>query len=81
MLGTNDSPIIDAERIRPCAVHNPAYVIYTSGSTGLPKGVVVTHGGLANFAAEARERFEVSPAVAGAATRLAELRCRVLEIC
>ena len=26
---------------------NPAYVIYTSGSTGDPKGVVVTHGGLA----------------------------------
>ncbi len=28
-----------------------AYVIYTSGSTGQPKGVAVTHGGLANFAA------------------------------
>ena len=26
-----------------------AYVIYTSGSTGQPKGVVVTHGGLANY--------------------------------
>lgn len=29
----------------------PAYVIYTSGSTGQPKGVVVTHGSLANYAA------------------------------
>src|SRR5262249_1476644 len=28
--------------------HNAAYVIYTSGSTGAPKGVAVTHGGLAN---------------------------------
>ena len=26
-----------------------AYVIYTSGSTGAPKGVGVTHGGLANY--------------------------------
>ena len=28
-----------------------AYVIFTSGSTGAPKGVAVTHGGLANLAA------------------------------
>ncbi|MEM9304753.1 MAG: amino acid adenylation domain-containing protein, partial [Pseudomonadota bacterium] len=26
-----------------------AYIIYTSGSTGMPKGVPITHGGLANF--------------------------------
>ncbi|HEU4557299.1 MAG TPA: non-ribosomal peptide synthase/polyketide synthase, partial [Longimicrobium sp.] len=28
---------------------NAAYVIYTSGSTGMPKGVVVTHAGVAAF--------------------------------
>jgi amino acid adenylation domain-containing protein len=39
-----------------------AYIIYTSGSTGAPKGVEVTHGALANFAAEAAASFELGPA-------------------
>ncbi|MZF88578.1 amino acid adenylation domain-containing protein, partial [Streptomyces sp. SID5643] len=34
-----------------------AYVIYTSGSSGRPKGVAVTHGGLANYAAWASEKY------------------------
>ncbi|MGW9433297.1 amino acid adenylation domain-containing protein, partial [Streptomyces decoyicus] len=38
---------------------HPAYVIYTSGSTGTPKAVVVTHTGLAGFAAAAAARYEV----------------------
>ncbi|WP_254885727.1 non-ribosomal peptide synthetase [Streptomyces sp. NA02950] len=44
----------------PVALDGPAYVIYTSGSTGVPKGVVVSHRGIAAFAAAERERFAVS---------------------
>ncbi len=34
-----------------------AYVIFTSGSTGAPKGVDVTHGNLANYAADIVRRL------------------------
>ncbi|MEV0336232.1 amino acid adenylation domain-containing protein [Nocardia sp. NPDC050717] len=61
VLGTDDAPITDADRIRPLRVGNPAYIVYTSGSTGTPKGVVVTHGGISNFAAECADRYDVRP--------------------
>ncbi|MBF6221743.1 amino acid adenylation domain-containing protein [Nocardia abscessus] len=38
-----------------------AYVIYTSGSTGVPKGVEVTHAGLAHLLGELATRLSVTP--------------------
>ena len=43
------------------AAQRAAYVIYTSGSTGQPKGVVVTHAGVAALVATYRERLRVEP--------------------
>ncbi len=53
--------VVPLPPIRPVHPDSPAYVIYTSGSTGAPKGVIVTHRGLASLAAAVRRAFDVGP--------------------
>ncbi|MET8074608.1 amino acid adenylation domain-containing protein, partial [Streptomyces sp. NPDC005271] len=49
------------DRTSPLCPAHPAYVIYTSGSSGTPKGVVVTHAGLAGLSGAQIDRFRVGP--------------------
>ena len=41
---------------------DPVYLIYTSGSTGQPKGVIVTHAGVANTVRAIAQRVALGPA-------------------
>ncbi|MEC3956839.1 amino acid adenylation domain-containing protein [Nocardia sp. CDC153] len=53
-------PLHFTERTRRLHGTDIAYVIYTSGSTGLPKGVAVTHTGLAGLCREQTRRFGIT---------------------
>lgn len=49
------APILD---VRP---DDPAYVIYTSGSTGQPKGVMISHGAIAQHTVAMMRYYEITP--------------------
>lgn len=55
------SPVLDSERTHPLRSTHPAYLIYTSGTTGSPKGVSITHRGLANLTRYVVEHYRVRP--------------------
>ncbi|MGB7363995.1 MAG: amino acid adenylation domain-containing protein, partial [Rhodococcus sp. (in: high G+C Gram-positive bacteria)] len=53
--------VTDAHRLAPIHLSTPAWVVYTSGSTGLPKGVVVSNGGVGNLTRDVCVKLEIEP--------------------
>ncbi|MFI5714246.1 amino acid adenylation domain-containing protein [Nocardia sp. NPDC051750] len=80
LAGYSAGPITDADRVRPLTPANTAYVIYTSGSTGVPKGVVVSHAGLANFSAEQVERYGLDTTTRALAFASPSFDASILEL-
>ncbi|MGH3875116.1 MAG: amino acid adenylation domain-containing protein [Pseudonocardiaceae bacterium] len=81
-LGTMpDRRPTDADRPVPLLPAHPAYVIYTSGSTGQPKGVVVTHAGLASLSAAEIQHYAVTPGDRVLQFSSPSFDASVLELC
>nr|QEO73880.1 condensation domain-containing protein [uncultured bacterium] len=76
-----DEPGDDSNLTVDRRLEHPAYVIYTSGSTGQPKGVVVTHAGLASFSAAECAHFDVRPGDRVLEFSSPSFDASVLELC
>ncbi|GAB2776620.1 non-ribosomal peptide synthetase [Streptomyces chlorus] len=76
-----DTAPTDTDRTAALTVAHPAYVIYTSGSSGTPKGVTVTHSGLAAFAAAAADRYDAGPGDRVLQFASPSFDASVLELC
>ncbi|WP_456791451.1 amino acid adenylation domain-containing protein [Bradyrhizobium sp. USDA 4506] len=58
-----ESSIVDCKMLPlPASPDDLCYIVYTSGSTGYPKGVMVSHGGLANLIAWFQGAFDITQA-------------------
>src|SRR5260370_28690830 len=71
----------DGDRTAAVVLAHPAYEIYTSGSTGQPKGVVVSHAGLASFSAAEVEHYQVRPGDRVLQFSSPSFDASVLELC
>ncbi|WP_194826361.1 non-ribosomal peptide synthetase [Nocardia sp. XZ_19_231] len=57
----SSKPITDADRHGRLTPAHLAYLIHTSGTTGTPKGVAVTHRGLAPLTSHLLDRYRMTP--------------------